>query len=100
ANTAIFTVLNAALLRPLPYRDADRLVRIWGTSSAGAGKANVNPVDALDWRRTDAFESIGLLTTTLQPMTGAGDPISVRVAFATSGFFKAIGATAALGRLP
>ena len=101
ANTAIFTLLDAALLRPLPYPDPGRLVRIWGEHRpSGTVRANVNPLDALDWRREAAgIESLGVWTSTTQPLTGAGDPIAIPVAFVTSEFFRALAVVPAAGRL-
>ena len=101
ANTAIFTFVNAALLRPLPYPHAERLVRVWGTSPVDrAGRSNVNPLDAADWaREVHAIESLGVWTTTTQPLTGAGDPVAIPVAFVTAGFFETLGAEAAMGTL-
>ena len=101
ANTAIFTVVNAALLRPLPYPHADRLVRIWGSSRENPSqRANINPLDAMDWaREAKAFESLAVFTTTTQPLTGMGDPLTIPVAFATPSFFETLGARAAMGTL-
>ncbi len=60
ANTAIFTVVNSVLLRPLPVRDPARLVAIWDRyESEGAGKIGVSPAEYDQWRRqTDIFEDI------------------------------------------
>ncbi|HSC25833.1 MAG TPA: ABC transporter permease [Vicinamibacterales bacterium] len=99
ANTAIFTVLDAALLRPLPYPGSDRLVRVWGTN-ANNRRANLNPLDATDWaREVRAFESLAVWTTRTQPLTGEGDPIVVPVAFVTPVFFETLRARTAIGRL-
>jgi putative ABC transport system permease protein len=101
ANTAIFTVVNAALLRPLPYPHAERLVRIWGSRlEAPSDRTNINPLDAMDWaREAKAFESLAVFTTSTQPLTGAGDPVTVPVAFVSSTFFDTLGAHAARGMM-
>lgn len=101
ANSAIFTIVDAAFLRPLPYRHADRLVRVWGRDTiAGNTRGNLNPVDAADWRRqVPAFSALGVWTKTTAPLTGAGDPTLVRGALVSSGFFEALGVTPAAGRL-
>jgi putative ABC transport system permease protein len=99
ANTAIFTIVNAALLRPLPYPHAERLVRIWGSRLEEPSlRMNINPLDAIDWaREAKALESVTVFTTTTQALTGAGDPVTVPVAFVTSTFFDTLGAHAARG---
>ena len=61
ANTAIFTVVNALLLRPLPYRDADRLVTVWQDMRARGGPADewATPGNYADWRNEEAlFEEL------------------------------------------
>jgi putative ABC transport system permease protein len=99
ATTAVFSAVNGMLLRPLPYPDPDRLVRVWGRN-AHAARSNVNPLDAADWRReAAAVQSLGLITTTTQPVTGTGEPVAVPVAFVTPAFLETLGARAAMGRL-
>jgi len=62
ANTAIFTVVNAVLLRPLPFPDPDRLVRIWESSPQGYDRNVVNPHNFLDWRdRTRSFQQMAAI---------------------------------------
>jgi len=60
ANTAIFTVVNAVLLRPLPFEDAERLVQIWGSSpSKGVPFHNVFHSDACEWRKqSQSFQTM------------------------------------------
>src|SRR5438094_8438818 len=50
ANTAIFTLVNAVLLRPLPFAEPDRLVWVWGNVRGGTNRASVSPPDFLDYR--------------------------------------------------
>lgn len=58
ANTAIFTVVNSVLLRPLPFRDPSRLAAIWD-SYQGLPKLGVSPLEDQEWsRQTDIFDSI------------------------------------------
>src|SRR5262245_47658378 len=51
ANTAIFSVVNAVLLRPYPYKDEDSLVWLWETSSPGVPGSNPSPANFLDWQK-------------------------------------------------
>ena len=102
ANTAIFTLLNAALLRPLPYADPDRLVRVWGWNNQQRSNDlfNVNPLDALDWGRgSAAIETLAIWTTATQALTGSGEPVAIPVAFVTPSFFTVLQAAPAKGRL-
>ena len=102
ANTAIFTVVDAALLRGLPYRDSERLVQVWETRRIG----EVNQLDAsypdyLDWSKaTDVMEGTcgytgwdGSFT-----LTGQGEPERIDGARVTANFFSVLGVTPLLGR--
>src|ERR1700761_3575128 len=65
ANTAIFSLVNAAMLRPLPFDDPDRLVQVWHTpppkSFPGMDKFAVSPANYLDWRaQTTSFDSMSI----------------------------------------
>ena len=96
ANTAIFSVVHAMLLKPLPYRDAAELVFIWSGSSRG-------PMSGPDFRdirensRTLA-EIGGIWATGTVALAGDGDPEQLRSAFVTTNFFRVLGAETALGR--
>src|SRR5499433_4209374 len=50
ANAAIFSVVNAVLLQPLPFAEPDRLVWVWGNIRNGGNRASVSPLDYLDYR--------------------------------------------------
>jgi predicted permease len=101
ANAALFTVANAVLLRPLPYRNADRLVILWNRSPG----LNI----AEDWFSTaqyfdirdshSGFEQIAIAIGANDNMTGGGDPERVGVVQVSSNLLPMLGARAALGRL-
>src|SRR6266850_2986888 len=77
ANTAIFSVLNAVLLRPLPYADADRIVRIDETE--GRGGMGVSPPNLVDFQQQNhSFEDIAGYTGGSFILTGTGEPLRVQ----------------------
>ena len=101
ANSAIFSVVNAVLLRPLPYPQSDRLVRIWDTNDErGEEGANVNPNTFLDWRQNArSFESMaGFVSTHYALAADGGEPERVPGYAVTSSFFPLLGARALHGR--
>ncbi len=71
ANTAIFSVVNAVLLRPLPFPEPDRLVRIWEASPVGSDRNVVDPYNFLTWReRTRSFEQMAAIDSWTSNITG------------------------------
>ena len=100
ATTAIFTVVNALLLEPLPYRDADRLVFVWqDLTDAGYPRAPLASPELLDLRgRATLFEGFGGIWANTTALTGDGDPEQLRIGLVTENFFTVLGAEAALGR--
>jgi putative ABC transport system permease protein len=104
ANTAIFSVIDATVLRPLPYREPDDLVNIT-LRSRRTGSSFVVPPEFLSWRsRNRSFErieSFGLGFNGYSSdanLTGAGDPLRVTVVPVTTGFFQMLGVHPILGR--
>ena len=103
ANTAIFSVVNAVLLRPLPFEEPDRLMQIWHTppqaSFPGIPTFTVSPANFLDWRaRSQAFEGMSAYGFGQYTLTGTGHPEAVRMVAVTSGFFSILRAKPLLGR--
>ncbi len=100
ATTAIFTVVNALLLQPLPYRDADRLVFVWqDLTDAGYPRAPLAAPELLDLRhRATLFDGFGGIWANTAALTGDGEPEQLRIGLVTSDFFSVLGAEAALGR--
>src|SRR5688572_9898419 len=74
ANTAIFSIVDAAVLRPLPYDKSDRLVTFTIHDAANGRKTTgAMPRDFLDWReRNDVFEQVGLAAGGLRTLLGSG----------------------------
>ena len=101
ASTAIFSVVNAVLLRPLPYSDADRLMAIWGDlRNRHLVDFPFSPPDFDDLRReaTD-FDGFAAVVTGRQPLASEGsEPEMVPVAGVTPNFFRLLGARIAFGR--
>ena len=100
ANTAIFSVINAVLVRPLPYPDPERLVMVWSSNEGRRRERNtVSPADFQDWRaQSDAFERMAALYDTRMNLAGQGEPLEVPVEYATADLFPLLGLTPALGR--
>ncbi|MFN7996540.1 MAG: ABC transporter permease [Bryobacteraceae bacterium] len=98
ANSAIFSVIDGVLLRPLPYPDADRLVRIFFHSSSFP-KFPLNPWDLRDFRaRNRSFESLAGYTRADLQLSGSGQPERFAGFQVTAGFFHVLGVRPARGR--
>jgi putative ABC transport system permease protein len=100
ANSAIFSVVHALLLAPLPYRDADRLDFIWSDmTDAGYPRAPLSGPELADLRaRNTTHTGFGAIWSNTRTLTGEGDPEQLRVGLVTANFFDVLGAEAALGR--
>jgi putative ABC transport system permease protein len=101
ANTAIFSLVNAVVLQPLPYPDPDRLVWAWGNIRNGGNRASVSPLDFLDFRSQnktfEQFAASGSLPGSGN-LTGSGEPERLTVSLVTGNYFDAFGVRPALGR--
>jgi predicted permease len=96
ANTAIFSVINAALLRPLPYADGDRLVFVWNERDGQAD--NLGPGRMLDFKRqATSFSGFAGISHISYTLTGAGDPERLRGSSVSSSFFDLLAARPLLG---
>jgi putative ABC transport system permease protein len=101
ANTAIFTLVNAVLVRPLPFAEPDRLVWMWGNIRNGSNRASVSPPDFLDYRKqTTTFEEFAAFFSIPVPLnlTGDGEPERLTASGVTGNYFQALGVKPALGR--
>ena len=97
ANTAIFSVLNAVLLRPLPYADAGRIVRIDETEDSGG--MGVSPPDLLDFQQQNhSFENIAGYTGGSFILTGAGEPLRLHSVHVSHNMLSVLGVKPLLGR--
>ena len=98
ANTAIFSVVNAVLLRPLPYKQAERLVWIWGTNPRNdIEHETASAPDYNDWKaQGQSFEEMGAFVNTRLTLTGSGEPERYDAAYVTDGFFEVLGVSAAM----
>ncbi|MDR3700121.1 MAG: ABC transporter permease [Candidatus Sulfopaludibacter sp.] len=98
ANTAIFSVVNGVLLRPLAYPDPDRLVNIHETSSEFSQSSVAYP-NFLDWRRDSrSFAGMGAWRSDDFNFTGAGEPEQLPGKYVSASLFPALGVTPLLGR--
>ncbi|MEP6689735.1 MAG: ABC transporter permease [Gemmatimonadaceae bacterium] len=99
ANTAIYSVVNAVLFRPLPYPAADRLAMIF-TSTTSSKQGPVDYPTFLDWRdRSRSLEGLAIARPISVNLTGTDAPDRLVGNFVSASFFPLFGAHAALGRL-
>ncbi|HKC85790.1 MAG TPA: ABC transporter permease [Blastocatellia bacterium] len=100
ANTAIFGVVNAALLRSLPCKEPARLVTVWESNAAkGQTHGFVGGANFTDWKnQNQVFESLAAYMSWNYNLTGDDEPRRLTAAVVSAGFFQTLGAEAALGR--
>jgi putative ABC transport system permease protein len=106
ANTAIFSIVDQLLLRPLPYPAGDQLVTVYETFSIPTGQSgktghSVSPANWLDWQRdTRTLQSLAAWRPTTATLTGIGEPIRLNVQLVSAEFFPLLGVQPLLGRVP
>jgi putative ABC transport system permease protein len=103
ANTAIFSVVHAVLLEPLPFHDADRLVQIWHVppqkSFPGMTRFAVSAANFLDWQKQNhVFQNMALYSFTRYDITGSGKPEAITASPVSSDFFSVLGVQPLHGR--
>jgi predicted permease len=103
ANTAIFSVVNAVLLRPLPFAEPSRLARVWHVPPArsfpGMTRFAVSAANYLDWRdQNHVFENMAIYTGASFTLTGRGEPESLTSIPVSPNFFTVLGVQPLLGR--
>jgi putative ABC transport system permease protein len=100
ANTAIFSVVNTVLLRPLPYQDQDRLVMVWeDNSKQGFPRDTPAAANYVDWRdQNHVFENMAAIVEISFNLTGAGDPARIDGRRVSANLFSLLGVEPQLGR--
>ncbi|HEV2801961.1 MAG TPA: ABC transporter permease [Pyrinomonadaceae bacterium] len=100
ANSAIFSVVNTVLLRPLPYQDPERLVMVWEDDTKGGYPRNT-PAAAnyIDWRdQNTVFEGMAAIADQNFNLTGTGDPERIKGRLVSSSLFPLLGVAPQVGR--
>jgi len=103
ANTAIFSIVNAVLLRPLPFQDSSRLVRLFHSppqkTFPGVKLFSVSPANYLDWKRENrVFENMAVYRVSRLTLTGGDRAEALTVGQVASDFFPVVGTPPAQGR--
>ncbi len=104
ASTAVFSVVNAVLLRPLPYANADRVLMLWRKGPiAVAAEVNDFPWNVREYKvlsqSSTAFQAVAAFKKDTFNLTGVGEPQLLEGVRVSSGFFAALGANPLLGRV-
>ncbi len=101
ATTAIFSVVNALMLRPLPYRDPDRLAVVWEQNRPRGNNTNVvSPANFIDWQEQNTvFDEMAAFVDLRANLTGLGDPEEIPVQLVTANMFRMLGTDSRLGRV-
>ena len=101
-NVAIFSLVDAVMLRPLPYPEPDRLISIWETSASRGGGAptrgSVSPGNLGDYRSASGFTAIAGLAARVRNLTGNSEPEALMSEHVTDNYFQVLGVPPALGR--
>ncbi|HEX5736618.1 MAG TPA: ABC transporter permease [Blastocatellia bacterium] len=102
ANTAIFSVVNAVLLRPMPYENPDQLIMLWETNprlQLGFDEVSVAPANYVDWKNQNSvFEQLAAFWPSTYNITDAGQPERLEGVEVSSDLFSLLGVQAARGR--
>ncbi|MDQ3918701.1 MAG: ABC transporter permease [Acidobacteriota bacterium] len=99
-NTAIFSVVNSVLLRPLPYKDSERIVRIWNAfPPRGLTRISLSEPEFLEYRsQSRSFEHVAAFATGALNLTGSGEPEQLKATWASAELFPALGSAPSEGR--
>src|SRR6188474_3055811 len=93
ATTALFSVVHALLIRPLPYKDADSLVVMWEHNLPRNRPRNViSPANFLQWReRSQSFTEMAAFSQNRATLTGSGEPVELATIVVTANMFDVLG---------
>jgi putative ABC transport system permease protein len=102
-NSAIFTVVDAVLLRPLPFPDAERIMKLWHTppqsTFAGMPTFSLSPANFLDWEaQSTSFEAMAIYRGGARTLTGRGEPEALSLIRASASFLPILGLKPIVGR--
>ena len=100
ATTAIFSVVDSLLLRPLPYPNASRIVRIWMTfAPRGMMEIPASEPEYLEYQQSQSFTHVAGFSVGTLTLTGSGNPLHLAASWVTSDFFSIMGTAPFLGRV-
>lgn len=100
ATAAMFSVLGAVLLEPLPYREPDRVIAVWETNRGGSTRNGIAAANFVEWReRARTLEHFGMVGSRGMAMVLNGQPLQVGGLTVTAAVFDALGVQPALGRV-
>jgi predicted permease len=98
ANTAVFSITDQVLLRPLPFADSERLVKLW-QNEPGYSRTELSPPNYLDWKRmSSSFESMAAYWRFSMNLVGQKDPVSVETAVVQGDLFRILEVEPLMGR--
>jgi putative ABC transport system permease protein len=98
ANSAIFSFVDGALLKPLPYTDPERIVLVW-EKVPGGGNNVISALNFLDWQKqSTVFETMAANTGTTMTLSSGGEPVQLRGARGSAGYFEVFKIKPTLGR--
>src|SRR5882724_9087534 len=98
ASTAIFSVLDAVLLRALPYPNPQEIVRVWEQAADGHGMNLADPNFDDFHMQNNTFSDLAVYGHGLSSVSGGSEPVRVNIATVSSGFFKVLGVEPFRGR--
>jgi hypothetical protein len=100
AGTAIFSVVEATLIRPLPFRDTSRLVFLWGVAGPQRAIRGGSPIEVRDWGRLNrTFEHVAIYDETSLNLRAEEGAVRVEAEMVSASYFPILGAAPQLGRV-